>query len=165
MRVLKAGLFSLLAGFAMVSAASAQPLRTPLPNGAKFPIALAVEVPAGSSTIYLSGIGPDALPGSAHAYGDTQAQTRSALTKISSALQGLGLSFSDVVDVHVYLVGDKTKDGRLDFAGLQAAWTDFFGTKTQPDLPSRSAFQVAALANPGWLVEIEVIATRPPKGH
>jgi enamine deaminase RidA (YjgF/YER057c/UK114 family) len=165
MRSVTAGILSLLAGLVFTAAASAQPIRTPLPDGSKFPIALAVEVPAGASTVYLSGIGPDPLPGAAQAYGDTEAQTRSALTKISAALQGLGLSFSDVVDVHVYLAGDKAKGGKLDFAGLQAAWTDFFGTKAQPDLPSRSTVQVAALANPGWLVEIEVIAARPAKEH
>ena len=31
----------------------------------------------------------------------------------------------------------------------------------QPHLPVRSAMQVAALANPGFLVEIEVTAVRP----
>lgn len=143
-------------------AASAQMIRTPLLNGIKFPISLAVEVPAGTSTIYLSGIGPDPLPGT-HQYGDTEAQVQSALTKISGVLQGLGLSLGDVVDVHVYLAADGNKGDKLDFAGLQAAWTKYFGTKAQPALPSRSAFQVAALANPNWLVEIEVIAARPPK--
>jgi enamine deaminase RidA (YjgF/YER057c/UK114 family) len=165
MRSVTAGILSLLVGLAFAPVAAAQPIRTPLPGDSKFPIALAVEVPAGASTVYLSGIGPDPLPGEPHAFGDTEAQTRSALTKISTVLQGLGLSFSDVVDVHIYLAGDKAKGGKLDFAGLQAAWTKFFGTKTQPDLPSRSTFQVAALANPDWLVEIEVIAARPPKGH
>ena len=166
MRFIKTGLLSLAAGFTFAHTATAQQLvRTPLPNGAKFPIALAVEVPAGDSTIYLSGIGADPLPGAPHEYGDTATQTRSALTKISGILQGLGLSFSNVVAVHVYLAGDKAKGGKLDFAGLQAGWTQFFGTKTQPDLPARSAFQVAALANPGWLVEIEVIAARPPKAE
>ncbi len=163
MRISTAGFLTLLAGVALTHAAAAQPLRTPLPNGAKFPIALAVEVPAGDSTVYLSGIGADPLPNAPHEYGDTETQTRSALTKIGATLQGLGLSYSDVVAVHVYLAGDKAKGGKLDFTGLQAAWTQFFGTKTQPDLPARSAFQVAALANPGWLVEIEVIAARPPK--
>jgi len=137
--------------------------RTPLPNGSKFPIALAVEVPARASTIYISGIGADPLPGAGNAlkFGDTETQARSALIKISKVLNGLGLNLSNVVQVHVYLAGDPVKNGKLDFAGLQKAWVQFFGTQAQPNLPARSAFQVASLANPAWLVEIEVIAARP----
>ena len=40
-------------------------------------------------------------------------------------------------------------------------YKQFFGTDEQPNLPSRSAFQVAGLANPNYLVEIEVTAVRP----
>jgi enamine deaminase RidA (YjgF/YER057c/UK114 family) len=42
-----------------------------------------------------------------------------------------------------------------------AGYTKYFGTKDQPKKPARSALQVAALAAPGVLVEIEVIAVRP----
>jgi enamine deaminase RidA (YjgF/YER057c/UK114 family) len=41
-----------------------------------------------------------------------------------------------------------------------AGYTQFFGTAEQPNLPARSAFQVAALAAPGALVEIEVVAAK-----
>jgi enamine deaminase RidA (YjgF/YER057c/UK114 family) len=43
----------------------------------------------------------------------------------------------------------------------EAGYTKFFGTKEQPNKPARNAMQVAALAAPGALVEIEVIAVRP----
>ena len=49
----------------------------------------------------------------------------------------------------------------MDFAGFMKGYTQFFGTKAQPKLPTRSAFQVAGLANPNYLVEIEVTAARP----
>ncbi len=42
-------------------------------------------------------------------------------------------------------------------------YTQFFGTAAQPRLPVRSAFQIAALGNPGWLIEIEVTAVRKKK--
>jgi enamine deaminase RidA (YjgF/YER057c/UK114 family) len=48
----------------------------------------------------------------------------------------------------------------MDFEGFMKGYTKFFGTKEQPKLPSRSVFQVVALANPVWLVEIEVTAIR-----
>ena len=130
----------------------------------KFPIASAIEVPPGYTTIYLSGMGADiadksAAPMTLAAYGDTQTQTASALGKIQATLAGLHLSFADVVQMHVYLAPDP-KLGKMDFAGMMKSYTTFFGTAAQPDLPTRSAFQVAALANPGWLVEIEVVAVR-----
>jgi enamine deaminase RidA (YjgF/YER057c/UK114 family) len=57
-------------------------------------------------------------------------------------------------------VGDPSKDNKMDFAGFMAGYTKYFGTKDQPNKPARSALQVAALAAPGVLVEIEVIAVR-----
>ena len=62
--------------------------------------------------------------------------------------------------MHVYLVGDPSKESKMDFTGFMAGYTKFFGTKEQPNKPARSALQVAALAVPGALVEIEVIAVR-----
>jgi enamine deaminase RidA (YjgF/YER057c/UK114 family) len=66
----------------------------------------------------------------------------------------------DVVKMTVFLAGDPAKGGKLDFPGLQASYTKFFGTPGQPNKPARSAFQVAALAAPWALVEIEVSAVR-----
>jgi len=93
-------------------------------------------------------------------YGDTEAQTMSTLTKIQATLKTEGLTMGDVVMMHVFLVGDPAKGGKLDFPGMMAAYTRFFGTKEQPNKPSRSAMQVAALAAPWALVEIEVIAVK-----
>ena len=153
---------AMLAAVALTPAAGAADLVRHA--GGKFPIASAIEVPPGYTTVYLSGMGADvadksAPPMTLAAYGDTETQTNSALTKIQAALAGLHLTFADVVQMHVYLAADP-KLGKMDFAGLMKAYTRFFGTAAQPNLPTRSAFQVAALANPGWLVEIEVVAAR-----
>lgn len=66
----------------------------------------------------------------------------------------------DVVKMTVFLAGDPAKEGKLDFPGLQASYTKFFGTPSQPNKPARSAVQVAALAAPWALLEVEVIAVR-----
>ncbi|MFH7812502.1 MULTISPECIES: RidA family protein [Acetobacter] len=134
-------------------------------NEATFPIASAIEVPPGSSTIYLSGMGapvidPKAPQKSLAAYGDMATQTEGALKRIEDTLAGMGLTMGDVVQMHVFMVAD-TKTKKLDFEGMMKGYTKFFGTKSQPNLPVRSAFGVAQLANPGWLVEIEVVAVRP----
>ena len=153
---------AMLASALMTSAAGAADLVRHATG--KFPIATSVEVPPGYGTIYVSGMGADvadktAPPMTLAAYGDTETQTRSALTKIQATLAGLHLTFADVVQMHVYLAADP-KLGRMDFAGMMKSYTQFFGTAAQPNLPTRAAFQVAALANPGWLVEIEVVAVR-----
>ncbi|TWB69729.1 enamine deaminase RidA (YjgF/YER057c/UK114 family) [Nitrospirillum amazonense] len=139
-------------------------VRTQGPN-ADSPIAAAVTVPAGAETVYLSGtlasvIDPNAPKGSVQAYGDTQAQALSVLGKLKATLEGLGYGMGDVVQAHVFLAGDPNKGGDIDFAGLQAAWTQYFGTVVQPNKPARSTVKVAALVLPGALVEIEVTAAK-----
>ncbi len=145
-----------------VSAQSA--IRYPIP-GSDFPIALAVEIPADATLVYLSGQVPTvtdetAEAGTIAAFGNTEAQTVSVLEKIEGILTDLELTMSDVVKMQVFLVGDPEMAGKMDFAGFMAGYTQFFGTEEQPNLPSRSAMQVAGLVNPGWLVEIEVVALR-----
>jgi enamine deaminase RidA (YjgF/YER057c/UK114 family) len=126
---------------------------------------LATAVWAGD-TLYVSGqlaspvTSADTAKGTPAVYGDTKAQTTSIIQKIQAILKDQGLGLGDVVMMHVYLAGDPAKDGKLDFAGLQAAYTQYFGTAEQPNKPARAAMQVAALAAPWALVEIEVIAVR-----
>jgi enamine deaminase RidA (YjgF/YER057c/UK114 family) len=83
--------------------------------------------------------------------------------RIEATLKGLNLTLGDVVMMRVYLAGDPAKGGAMDFAGWQKAYAKFFGTKDQPNRPARSTFQVAALAAPGALVEVEVTAVRTKK--
>ena len=49
----------------------------------------------------------------------------------------------------VYLVGDPAKGDKMDFEGFMAAYSQFFGTKEQPNLPARSTVQVAGLVAAG----------------
>lgn len=139
-------------------------IRHPIP-GSDFPISLAVEIPADATLVYLSGQVPSvtnetAEPTSIEAFGDTEVQTISVLDKIEGILADLDLTLSDVVKMQAFIVGDPEMEGKMDFAGFMAGYTKFFGTEAQPNLPSRSAMQVAGLVNPGWLVEIEVVALR-----
>lgn len=90
---------------------------------------------------------------------DTKTQAASVFAKIQKALQAQGLDMKDVVKMTVFL-GPDPKTGKLDFAGMQSEYVKFFGTAAQPNKPARSAFQVAALAAPWALLEIEVIAVR-----
>jgi len=148
------------------TAASAQEVKRYKIPDSDFPISAAVEVPAGKATVYVSGnvppvVDPKAPKDAAAAYGDTKTQTVGVLTAIEKQLKGMGLGLGDVVKMQVFLVGDEAHGGQMDFAGFMAGYRQFFGTPQQPKLPARSAFQIAALGNPGYRVEIEVIAVRP----
>ncbi|MFT3780025.1 MAG: RidA family protein [Ottowia sp.] len=147
----------------------AEVVRHKIPSSS-FPIAAAIEVPASATRVLLSGKTPPTVdktkaPTDPAAYGgDTKGQTIGVLKAIQEQLAGLGLSMKDVVKMQVYLVGDPAKGGKMDFAGFMEGYTQFFGDAAkQPGLPTRSTFQVAALANPAYLVEIEVEAVRPAK--
>jgi enamine deaminase RidA (YjgF/YER057c/UK114 family) len=135
----------------------------------KFPIAAAVSVPAGYDTVYVSGAladvaDPSAAKGSLEAYGDTKTQTASVLKKLGETLKEQGLGFGDVVSAHVYLAGDPRHNGDIDFAGMNAAFSEVFGSASQPNKPARVTVKVAALVAPWALVEIELIAVRAPAG-
>lgn len=95
--------------------------------------------------------------------GDTRAQTVSTLQSIRRALVEQGLDLGDIVQMRVYLLGDPAQGGRMDFAGMNSAYLQFFGTAEQPNKPVRATVQVAGLAVPGALVEIEVVAARPQR--
>lgn len=154
----------LTVGFAGIAVAD-DVVRHKIPNS-DFPIAQAVEVPQGKTTVYVSGAVPSVVDEKAEknslaSYGDTKTQTETVFKSIETTLERLGLKMSDVVKMQVFLVGDPANGGKMDFGGFMKGYTQFFGTEAQPNLPSRSVVQVAGLASPGFLVEIEVTAVRP----
>ena len=135
--------------------------RYPLPN---FPTSLAVEVPASASTIYLNGVVPGIIdnkadPRSEAAYGNTAQQTANVLAEIEKRLKNLGLSMSDVVKMQVFLKAPQGQND-MDFHGFSQSYLRFFDVKAGAKLPARSLLQTQGFANPGWLVEIDVIAAR-----
>jgi enamine deaminase RidA (YjgF/YER057c/UK114 family) len=154
-----AALASLAPAGGAVAAGTEDVVRTPLADGNPFPIS------AGVDTVYVSGalpaaINKDAPKGTAPDYGDMQTQTVSVLNSIKGTLARLGLGMGDVVKMTVFMVADPGYDNKLNFPALMAGYSQFFGTKDQPNKPARSAVQVAALVAPGALLEIEVIAAK-----
>jgi len=129
------------------------------------PILTGVTVPAGAETLYLSGQVPPvadtaADPATPAAYGDTRVQTIGIFRKIEGLLTAQGYGLKDVVKLAVFLVGDPKLGGKQDFKGFSEGYAQFFGTATQPNKVARSTVQVTALANPGFLVEIEAVAVK-----
>ncbi|MBV7538355.1 RidA family protein [Duganella sp. sic0402] len=145
------------------AAPAADIVRHKIPNS-DFPIALAVTIPPTATIHFISGqvpavVNKDAPGDTLEAFGDTRTQSETVLKKIKEILQGMKLEISDVVKMQVFLVGDPAKGGKADTKGFMEAYTQYFGG-SQPNLPARAVVQVAALSNPGWLVEIEVVAAK-----
>jgi enamine deaminase RidA (YjgF/YER057c/UK114 family) len=163
MRKLIVGAIAALgAAGSLASAAQAQNLHIGPPTAA---ISQAVLVPAGSEMLYVSGITPKpqnagAPAGTPPVFGDTKTQVTSILTQIDAILQAQGYTLGDVVMMRVLLVGDPALGGKMDFAGLMAAYTQMFGTAAQPNKPARITSQAASLVAPGLLAEIEVQAAK-----
>lgn len=150
--------FALLLTSLLGASVQAAPIKR-APSASPIAISAAVTTPPGSTLVFLSG----ALPTiDKAAPGDTASQTRSVLAKLGATLKADGLSLADVVKATVFLVGDPTKGGEIDFSGLNVAWSETFGTSVQPNKPARSTVKVAGLVAPGALVEIEVVAARAP---
>lgn len=154
----------LAAGLTGAAAAEAEVKRYPLP-GSDFPIAQAVEVTAGTTLVYHSGMvprpaNPDADRYTREFWGNTETQAMSVFSRLEESLAAKDLDFGDVVKMQVFLVGVPELNGAMDFDGFMNAYRKYFGSEDQPNLPARSAFQVAGLAAPGMLVEVEVVLAR-----
>jgi 2-iminobutanoate/2-iminopropanoate deaminase len=128
-----------------------------------------VTVPAGAKMLYLSGqlaapIDPASKTPPAQLtiadFGDTKTQTISVLTKIKSILAAQGYAMSDIIKLTVFVAGDPKLGGKMDFAGMNDAFKMYFGTAENPNTVARSTVQVAALAGPAFLVEIEATAAK-----
>lgn len=82
--------------------------------------------------------------------GDAYAQTAQAISNVSAALTGLGASLADVVRTRMYV----TDISRWEEYGRAhgAAFGDV--------RPASTMIEVAALVDPGMLVEVEAVAYR-----
>ncbi len=156
----------LLAAIFASPAAAADIVRLPNPPPAL--ILSGVVIPPGSELLILSGqvatpIDPAKTPDSIAAYGDTRAQTISVFKGIKAALARSGYTMADIVKLTAFVAGDPGLGGRMDFAGFNAGYSEFFGTADNPNRVARSTVQVAGLAGPYYLIEIEAIAAKAPK--
>ncbi|MGE4248728.1 MAG: RidA family protein [Parvibaculaceae bacterium] len=101
------------------------------------------------TTVHVSGCVPVDLATGTLVGTDVAAQTRQVLKNLERVLVAAGSSLDRVVKTTVFL----TAQG--DFATMNAVYAEVFGSW----LPARSTVVVAALARPGFQVEIEAVAT------
>jgi len=125
------------------------------PSNSDLPISGAVWA---GDTLYVSGwLDPDLKT-----HTDTASQTVGILKDLQKFLESQKLTLGDVVMMRVCLGADPAKDGKGDFAGMMAGYSQFFGTSDQPYKPARTTLQVVLPAGiRGALVEIDLVAVRP----
>ena len=158
-----------LAGAVLATAApAAEIVRHAGPPGPQPALILqGVTIPPGAEMAIMSGalaspIDPSKKPDSIESFGDTRTQTISTLNNIKARLEAIGFRMSDIVKLTVFVNGDPKLGGKMDFAGMNEGFKTFFGTPENPGTVARSTVQVAALAGPYFLVEIEATAARMP---
>jgi enamine deaminase RidA (YjgF/YER057c/UK114 family) len=143
-----------------LTACAQNTIRIPLPpsqnsTNAELPIAAAVWA---GDTLYVSGW----LDPELKTHQDSKSQTESLIRDMQKLLESQKLTLGDVVMMRVYLGADPAKGGKMDFEGMMAGYSQFFGTKEQPNKPARTTVQVVLPAGDrGALVEVDAIAVRP----
>ncbi len=103
-------------------------------------------------TLYVSGSVPADKDGLLIAPGDMAGQMRAVYTNIQRTLAASGLSFDHVVKENIYTTD---MDALLKAADLRL---EFY---SKDHLPTTAWLQVQRLIDPGFLVEIDVIAELP----
>lgn len=129
--------------------------RSQNPSNAHIPFSAAVWV---GDTLYVSGwLDPDRKT-----HTDTESQTVGILKDLQKFLASQNLTLGDVVMMREYLQGNSATGGKADYLGARAGYSQFFGTKDQPNGPASTAVQVVLpAAGSGALVEIDLIVVRP----
>jgi enamine deaminase RidA (YjgF/YER057c/UK114 family) len=146
-------------GLALAAPAAAQNVEKVGTPGGR--ILTAAKVKAGATTVYLSGnLASPIDPAKPTEFGDTKTQTISTLKKIKELLAAHGMTMKDIVRMDAYLVAAPGMDGKMDFAGFNAGFAEFFNNAENPTTTTRTTMQVAALAGPQFLVELTVIAAK-----
>jgi enamine deaminase RidA (YjgF/YER057c/UK114 family) len=161
-------LLTTLAVAAMLGTAANAAEITRIGNTPQGLILTGVIVPPGAEVFHLSGqlaspIDPSKPVTGVESFGDTKTQTISIFNKIKGILAAQGYAMSDIFKMTVFVTAAPGMDGKMDFAGFNAGYREFFGTAENPNKVARSTVQVAGLAGPNFLIEIEVTAAKMPK--
>lgn len=108
-------------------------------------------VPSGSDLLFISGQGPQNASGETVGIGDMTAQAQQVFHNLHTILAAHGATFAHVVKATIYL----TDLARL--AEFNTVRTKYYGTAK----PASALIGVTALVDPGWMIEVELVALIP----
>jgi len=149
MRVMLSLMFLLLPVFALAQVKRTNPPPLSKPTGYTH----VVEVTGPAKTVYVAGQIAFDKDGRIVGAGDMKAQAEQVFKNLQTALDAAGAKFSDVVKMNTYI----TDMGKAPV--VREVRARYFGETT----PASTLVQVAALARPELMLEIEVIAVVAPK--
>lgn len=154
MRLLLMAAFVMLPVLSFAQSGGAQVKRTNPPDLSK-PTGYThiVEVTGPSKTIYVSGQIAFDKAGNLVGPGDMKAQAEQVFKNLQTALTAAGAKFSDVVKMNSYITDMSQAQAVRDVR------TRYFGET----VPASTFVQVPALARPGLMLEVEVIAVLPAR--
>jgi 2-iminobutanoate/2-iminopropanoate deaminase len=120
-------------------------------DGLAEPISHYTDAVRSSGLLFLSGIVPVDVEGKLVGEGDVVEQTRQVFRNMELVLRAAGCTFADVVKVTNFLLDVNHR------AAINPVRQEFFGDAR----PASTLVEVAALAVPGALLEIEAVAAIP----
>ncbi|MBU6315838.1 MAG: RidA family protein [Acidobacteria bacterium] len=105
-------------------------------------------------TIYMRGqVGTD-FEGNLVGRGDAAAQAEQAMSNVATLLEECGATLEEIVKITIYLTDPRFREPVYRVVGRWLKGVH----------PVSTGVVVAGLAQPDWLMEIDVIAVRAPKG-
>jgi enamine deaminase RidA (YjgF/YER057c/UK114 family) len=114
-----------------------------------------VEIPVETTLVLVSGLTAQGPDGSAPK--DAQGQADAVFRNLRTALAARGLTPADVIQIRGFLV-----DIQTTLPAYRQAAGAFFGA-TPP--PASTVVGVAGLVRPDLLLEVELVAAKPPKAR
>jgi len=84
--------------------------------------------------------------------GDLEAQAERVFANVKLAVEAAGAGMADIVKMNTYIVASVDP---ADVPKMRAVRSRYFGSGTPP---ASTLVYVSRLAQPGWLIEIEVVA-------
>jgi len=108
----------------------------------------AIKVTDARTTLYLAGQVPYDAGGNPAHRGDFTAQARAVFSAVKALVEGGGGTLASVVKITTYVTDARYR------GEFRAVREEFFGAKG----PASTMVQVAALAHPDYLIEVEAVA-------
>jgi enamine deaminase RidA (YjgF/YER057c/UK114 family) len=102
--------------------------------------------------VYIAGQVSSDASGKLVGEGDFEAQAERVFANVKLAVEAAGATMADIVKMNTYIVA--TVDP-ADVPKMRAVRGRYFGSGTPP---ASTLVYVSRLAQPGWLIEVEVVA-------
>lgn len=92
--------------------------------------------------------------------GDMYTQAKGTLERLKKNLEGVGLTFADVVYLRCFVGPDGFQGGKFDLENWNKAYGEFFNSPSNPHKPARTTVTTPVFGG-DTLLEVEIVAAFP----